>query len=1037
MATILRAYNEDNIKFDLDLFNEEAFLLDISAIESGDIGKVFGISSQTFSLPATDNNNAYFGNLDNLGASPATSFIKTLPCQVLQDGEAIFNGSIYLENVITDSKGDTIYNAVVVNEVVDFKYQIKDLTMSDLDWSDYVHTLNYTNISSSWDLNLFNGDVVYPLAEYGVEQNDLGNDTLLVNGGGLHMFTNQNYPLKTIDFKPAIRVRTILDRIFAKTNFTYTSSFFDDAYMDSVYVLATQDESRNSGAFVSPVSQSFSAYNNTTQNLTPNSIPKKLLFNTEFYDYSNTWDTTNSEFSPDVNGDYSFKFGLPFQITNQNSFSARQITFYLFINGAPSINVPPINFLYSNVGVYGTSATFNGIAYGNFNNVTLNAGDAVTLYAKFSPALSIPSTEVCTFNGLSAGRFQMYQGAMSATGFDVNLGKCFNSDEKITDFLNGIVEKFNLVFVPKKGESNVISIETFNDWRDAGQIVDWTDKVDRSVKWNIRHPIQNNPRDLYFSDVADKDYFNAYYTDILGKAIFGDYNYLSESDLADGERRIGKYFAPTPMRFIEGTQDFIVPQIYTAGNVGDVKKRFVFKPRLLHYLGKYDNSQLFDISAILPPFSGQNGTWWFENDAGTSVSQSQYPVFHHVNELPATSASLDLHFGNLNHMEYHQEYVNAETPKDAFYTYWAEYVNELYDVDSRLLTCNIVLKPTDIPNIELNDKVFIDGHYYRINKISGANLTNEQSTQVELVKVLNRKLKYPRRRIAVGDFGGNDYSDVVVKTLDNGGRVEYVDFETDAPITDANLLSQASSRDGFRYFSGSNEVVWKQERTNIPTSNVSNGINFIDDRAVNVRVDGSGNNIGGYIQNSTIVGSNNNLLDGVNNINIFGDNVELSGSVNKAFVVNQTGSVLITDTQDIIALNPVRPINGYNNNKVVIGNVLNQGAQYETYNVIEASAGFVYHLTGSGVQDRFHHHFTWSGSNGTATIYIEDSTQPEYDGLLQRFTTDASLDASKAIYLTPVSGTIDGSAEEPLNKPYDGMTAEVINGQWIVVQRKG
>ena len=56
---------------------------------------------------------------------------------------------------------------------------------------------------------------------------------------------------------------------------------------------------------------------------------------------------------------------------------------------------------------------------------------------------------------------------------------------------------------------------------------------------------------------------------------------------------------------------------------------------------------------------------------------------------------------------------------------------------------------------------------------------------------------------------------------------------------------------------------------------------------------------------------------------------------------------------------------------------------------------------------------------------------------MQRFTTDDTLTASNVVNLTPVGGgTIDGGAEEPLNTPYDGMTAEVINGQWIVVQRK-
>ena len=127
-------------------------------------------------------------------------------------------------------------------------------------------------------------------------------------------------------------------------------------------------------------------------------------------------------------------------------------------------------------------------------------------------------------------------------------------------------------------------------------------------------------------------------------------------------------------------------------------------------------------------------------------------------------------------MEYHQQYVNAETELDAFHVYWAEYVNELYDIDARLLTLNVKLNPSEISQIKLNDKIHIDGHYYRINKISGANL-NEQSTKVELLKTPLRKLKYPRRRINVGDYGGNDYVDLSVGQggidLDTG-RVQYV-----------------------------------------------------------------------------------------------------------------------------------------------------------------------------------------------------------------------------------------------------------------------
>jgi hypothetical protein len=52
----------------------------------------------------------------------------------------------------------------------------------------------------------------------------------------------------------------------------------------------------------------------------------------------------------------------------------------------------------------------------------------------------------------------------------------------------------------------------------------------------------------------------------------------------------------------------------------------------------------------------------------------------------------------------------------------------------------------EIKNIQLNDKIFIDGQYYRINKISGASLTETTSVVVELLKTIPRQLNYTGRR---------------------------------------------------------------------------------------------------------------------------------------------------------------------------------------------------------------------------------------------------------------------------------------------------
>lgn len=1007
MATILRAYNNDGVRYDLDLFNEEDFLLNISAIESGDIGKVFGISSQQFSLPATDNNTEYFGNLDNLGAQPATSFIKTLPCQVLSDGQAIFTGNLYLDSVVTDQNQDTIYNVVVVNETIDFKYQIRDLTFNSIDWSDYNHTLNYTNITESWDQNLFNGDVVYSLVEYGKDE---GNSAVyLENGGGVGTFTNGATPLLPFDFKPAIRLRTLMNKIFEATDYSYTSSFFDSADMDDIYVLATADNTRNGGgSWSSPISESFAAYNTLTQTVLANTSTQ-LDFNTEVFDNAGGYNPATSTFTAALQGGYFFQVVEPITIVNVLPLFQRSVNIKMYVNGAPKqqtgwFQFPPTSLV-----------SISQTLYWAFQPVILNVGDQVTLVVEF--ATNNP-TEVLQIGGPDS-YFQMLQGPQSYLGGTVNLGDCFSEEEKLIDFLNGVIQKFNLVIVPDKNDPSILSIETFDIWRDAGQIVDWTDKVDRSVKWEIKHPLQFVPKSIYFTDEEDVDYFNKYYTDVTTN-IFGDYRYFSDNDFADGERTIGSYFAPTPMKAIDGTNDFIVPQIYGVDNENN-KIRVKFKPRLLYYLGKKPNLQLY------------NQRWFFEDELSIPQPQNYYPQFHHVNQLPATSQSLDLHFGNLNHYEYHQDEVNRNTPQDAFYTYWSEYVNELYDVESRLVTMNIDLKPGDIPNIRLNDKIFIDGHYYRINNISGANLTNEQSTKVELIKTITRKLKYPRRRIS--DLTGS-YTDVTIGNLAPGGRIQYVDFETGVEITSSVVLAEAASRDGYPFYESSNEVSWVPLRGNLLTNNTNAGSNIIDPRAYNITVKGGGNTVGGYVANSNINGYNNDLTRGIGTVDVFGNNVSLSGSVENLFIVNQTGSVIISDTHDVIAFNPVRPVNGYDSNKVVVGNILNQGAQYETYNNIIASASAVFYLTGSEVQDRFHWHFSWTGSNGTATVYINDASDPQYDGQMQRFTTDETLTASNIVNLTPISGTIDGATEESLTVPYDGMTAEIINGQWIVVQRK-
>ena len=173
MSVILRCTNDNGVIQDIQVQDQIDLRLDISAIENTSIGDVYGISSQDFSLVGSNEVNDFFGNLWNLGASGAVALQNSIDCQVLLNGAEVFKGKLYIKNIITDPEGyNSIYNVIVVNETVDFKFEIQDLYVNQLDLSQYNHNFTYANISQSWGGGLFSGSVVYPFVNYGKPEGD-------------------------------------------------------------------------------------------------------------------------------------------------------------------------------------------------------------------------------------------------------------------------------------------------------------------------------------------------------------------------------------------------------------------------------------------------------------------------------------------------------------------------------------------------------------------------------------------------------------------------------------------------------------------------------------------------------------------------------------------------------------------------------------------------------------------------------------------------------------------------------------------------
>jgi hypothetical protein len=92
--------------------------------------------------------------------------------------------------------------------------------------------------------------------------------------------------------------------------------------------------------------------------------------------------------------------------------------------------------------------------------------------------------------------------------------------------------------------------------------------------------------------------------------------------------------------------------------------------------------------------------------------------------------------------------INWGAPKELFFTtssytaanlfngYWSEYIAEITDKDSKLLTCSLKLNEVDIYNLDFSKLIYIDGSLWRLNKVLDYNPMDFNVTKVELLKVI-------------------------------------------------------------------------------------------------------------------------------------------------------------------------------------------------------------------------------------------------------------------------------------------------------------
>ena len=778
----------DQYFLDLYDWDNPRITLSIEDIETSNPESVF---TKTFRVPATPNNNQFFRFAFEINGVDFDATVKK-PAEILVDGQYFRAGHIRLNGIYYDNESNNIdYEILFMGELRDLATTIGDRTLCDLNFDDYAHANNYTNIVQSWQAfpeggrtdGLFGGDILYPLIEFGNTYDDKGvvQETRIASVGSLN-FTQNSNPVDSDRFKPMVRAKAIWDRIFQTYGYSYSSEFLNSDRFRKIYISAFGTEP-NINIFSGSSVNIFSATNGfVPQRMTAPS--KQLLrFEEEILDPANNYDTSISRFTAPVNGSYTFsaRTEVYLRTNNQSVPITATIGIYKTPIGPNPPDIEGNSFSATNaLGILSVEGTLN-----------LNAGEQVAILIEFSGTDYTLNLNSAAFN----------QSSFECTDAPGNVipNYMFDCDYKQLDFIKDIITTFKLVIAPDNLNPRKFIVEPWIDFIGKGQKYDWSQKLDGTKDIKLEPLFYTQTEDIDFSFSEENDYINEFHQQTT-RFPYGRLQFLSDNDLLTGKREITTNFAPTPVLQIEGEDNdsnFVIPIIHTHSNTDYGLEHLPIKPltRILFYNGIQD----FNANVSF-------NHWHFTD--GVTVHQLDYwPLVSPYEDWPMNENSLNLNFNkDVAYFGENIPGVNGSLGVSLFDEYWAPYISELYNRFGRRLTAHFILDNYDLQYLTFNDVIFLNGTWYRPEKIYDAQIGERTSVKCDLVKLIGYRDPADEKVIEVSQ----DFTQDTVKAPATTTFMSFNSYAVGDPLNDVNGPNGSFTKAGYDVVvSGGNAIAWK------------------------------------------------------------------------------------------------------------------------------------------------------------------------------------------------------------------------------------
>ena len=626
----------------LDVFNDEDIKLSNNVTGLFDLGVLPSDFTRQITLPGTKVNNAFFEHVYDISIDEPFLFATNVKVPAYFDFDSIYLSQGYLQlnkvNLLANKFIDS-YEVTIYGTLSSFGRDINRNYLTDLSsLTKFNHTASYDNISASWTGNLFNGDIVYPLADYG--------SAYRYEQGSLQTFgiNDQEGSLTVQNFKPAIRAKAVLDAIFEEAGYTYSSSFMNEPFMDDVYLLcnnslkypefSSYDLETYGKIKVGPISGS---------GMTDVPLPSNTFVTLPWYNalsdpqsfYNNgayrVDKKTNLEGILNINinvscsvnnmpGTFSANGTWQLQLLETGSSTAYSLgalqSYISFFDQLQQSRTGGINTTYE----LQTQFKLYGIPAGNYY-----------FQIKQKPNFAAPTVQPTVTldpNQTTKSYIQITQVNQAADGLVMNIPSNMpfgTNGIKQIDFITGLQKKYNLVIYPNKTRPNEFIIETFNSWYNKGQIKDFNRYI--NLDDNIEVIPANNlaVNELTFGDTLDQDYISQQFSKEANRE-YGKIYYTDTTNFfSQGKFEVKTTFASDPLIRIPGTglsgsvqgiNPPVTSTMYVIGNNGyssdyaACSNTYSF-PTLVYAAESSPNTvtQLFTDSALTTTFNGGYQYW--------------------------------------------------------------------------------------------------------------------------------------------------------------------------------------------------------------------------------------------------------------------------------------------------------------------------------------------------------------------------------------------------------------------------------------------